>query len=84
MPPLTFVWPWVVVSLCEPHFPCGRGLLGDARSQEVRNASVNRGVPNPGERLLPLPMEADTGCFDLCATQEYTGFLWLLTWRASS
>lgn len=50
----------------------------------MRNASVKCGVPNPGERLLLVPTEADAGCFDLCATQEYTGFLWLLTWRASS
>lgn len=30
------------------------GLLGGERGQEVGNASVNGGVPNPGKRLLLL------------------------------
>lgn len=64
----------MVVALCEPHFP-GRELLGDERSQEIGNASVNCRVPNLGKRFLPWPTEADIRCFDLCATQEYTEFL---------
>lgn len=52
-----------------------RFLVAGALLEDERNwgsdASITGRVPYPGERLMQLLAQPNTGCFDLGALQEY-------------
>ena len=82
MPPFTFCMTSGGCHILGLSVLVAGALLGHKRLQEMETAFT--WMPYPGKRLLQLPIVPDIGRFDLCATQDYTGFLSLLTWPAVS
>lgn len=64
------------MELPEPWFPCSRGPCWKMKGARDGDASVNSRVPYPGERLMQLLVEPDTGCFDLGALSSTELYDW--------